>query len=603
VKIGLIGINRYAKFLNFACDLHIYAFQQFLTQNGYESTILDYKPVAYGNFDMRHPADYTEARYRETVMRKARTAKEIAARNKDLKKWADLAVGYRSASAERARRYDKFEAFIDEHLDFTEAVYDSDLLEVDDPGFDAYMCVTDVIWQSVPRHLFDRGFLLGSKAFEGKPKISYAASRGAAKDFTSIEKKAFFDYMKDIDAISIRERDFGEYIEKNSPYEAPTVLDPTLLHGKEFWEKVATKPREERFVLLYYVMEGSADTIQKAVEYAKLHDLTLVELSDRPFKYGKVDDPDVKHVSRYDVGMEEWLGYIQHAEAVFTNSFHGCCFSVLFEKTFFVGNRNGQKVPNFLATFELSDRRFPLDVDVSTLPHEIDYVKVNRILDERRQQSADFVLTALKKAEEGLASGQPRDTSAHDAKRRSITYPARYHSGMATAGVTVAPAGADRVDVKKVASGATEYDRVGVTYRNDGTAVIAPALFQVPGVRFLGWNMRFRIDNRWFWYLADGTYAVEGAEALGRTPHAEDERALLPDGATLPHLAVNQVSMVVFEAQWEGGADALKKATGSALGVEARPTRQEKKAAAAEAGPSFAQRAVRKIKRTLGGSS
>jgi hypothetical protein len=61
--------------------------------------------------------------------------------------------------------------------------------------------------------------------------------------------------------------------------------------------------------------------------------------------------------------------------------------------------------------------------------------------------------------------------------------------------------------------------------------------------------------------------------------------------------------MVVFEAQWEGGVDALKKATGSALGVEARPTRQEKKAAAAEAGPSFAQRAVRKIKRTLGGSS
>lgn len=49
---------------------------------------------------------------------------------------------------------------------------------------DVYMCVTYVIWQPLlPEHSFDRGFMLSSKAFEGKPKIAYAPSRGAMPDF------------------------------------------------------------------------------------------------------------------------------------------------------------------------------------------------------------------------------------------------------------------------------------------------------------------------------------------------------------------------------------------------------------------------------------
>ena len=36
----------------------------------------------------------------------------------------------------------------------------------------------------------------------------------------------------------------------------------------------------------------------------------------------------------HDIGIEEWLGYIMYAECIFTNSFHGTCFSILFEKKF-----------------------------------------------------------------------------------------------------------------------------------------------------------------------------------------------------------------------------------------------------------------------------
>src|SRR5699024_7148683 len=190
----------------------------------------------------------------------------------------ELAMGYRSVVEERERRFDKFESFANERMKFTEEQYDSDLLEVLDPGFDCYICVTDVIWQSLSRYNFDRGFMLGSKTFEGKQKIAYAASRGASKDFSKKQEEIFFQYLNDIDTITLRERDFSEYIEENSNLESPLVVDPVLLHETKFWEDIAKEPKEEKYVALYYVMERASDTIDKAVEYAKLHDLTVVEL-------------------------------------------------------------------------------------------------------------------------------------------------------------------------------------------------------------------------------------------------------------------------------------------------------------------------------------
>lgn len=345
MKIGLIGINRYAAFLNFACNLHAYAFQQYLKSQGYDATFLDYKPIHYDGHNLREPAKFAESRYRSIISETASSPAADKARSAAARRWAELAMGYRALTEERKTRYDKFEAFVADNLDFTTEKYDPDLLEVQDPDMDCYICVTDVIWQPMgPTPAFDRGFMLGSKAFEGKPKIAYAPSRGAQPDFKPGIAEEFFEYLEDIDSISVRERDFGQYIEEHTGRSIPTVIDPVLLHDKAFWDRVEVPPKEEKYLLLYYVMERSTDTVTKAVEYAKAHDLTIVELSDRPLPHGKITDPEVRHIPRYDVSAEEWLGYIAHADAVFTNSFHGCCFSLIFETLFFVGKRDGNKV-------------------------------------------------------------------------------------------------------------------------------------------------------------------------------------------------------------------------------------------------------------------
>lgn len=58
MKIALISINAHTKVLNFASPLHTYVFQQFLLDNGIKTTIVDYKPVYFKNFDVEHPLFY-----------------------------------------------------------------------------------------------------------------------------------------------------------------------------------------------------------------------------------------------------------------------------------------------------------------------------------------------------------------------------------------------------------------------------------------------------------------------------------------------------------------------------------------------------------------
>ena len=96
--------------------------------------------------------------------------------------------------------------------------------------------------------------------------------------------------------------------------------------------------------------------IAKAVEYANLHDLILVELSDRPLKLGRVTDPKRQQFRSMTLKWRKWLGYIRDAAPLFTNSFHACCFSMLLENLFLVsGGHHPEKGSQLSSTFGLTE--------------------------------------------------------------------------------------------------------------------------------------------------------------------------------------------------------------------------------------------------------
>ena len=171
MKIGIISINMYSKYLNFACPLHTFAFQQFLQNHGFDATVINYKPIYFNDFDMKHPYDYYSSNLLKLQAMQNKNEKKIEDYAKKASDWKDI---YK----EREIRYTKFQNFIDKYYKKTDFCYNSAFLETMDPNFDCYICATDVIWKNEPHEGFDRGFFLGSSCMENKLKISYSASRG-----------------------------------------------------------------------------------------------------------------------------------------------------------------------------------------------------------------------------------------------------------------------------------------------------------------------------------------------------------------------------------------------------------------------------------------
>lgn len=407
MKVGIISINMYSKQLNFACPLHSYAFQEFLLKNNIDCAILNYTQVDYDNFDLRHPYNYF-ARLCDEYKKSGKDKKNSA----KMRRTEELRDAFKEIYAEREVRYDKFQHFIDTRYIKTDEVYNSSLLEIKDPGFDCYICCTDVIWKNRPRFGFDRGYFLASRAMEDKWKIAYATSRGVYPAYTQEDKENFFYYINDIDAISVREESLANYIKENTEKEVTEVIDPVFLHEKDFYEEILEEPKEKGYLLLYYVMEKAEDTIAQAVNYARAHKLKIVELTERPLKKGRLCGyDDIEVIYKYDIGVEEWLGYIKYADCVFTNSFHGACFSIIFEKQIFAGKRNGDKVPNVLRKFGLSERNIDMQSDIVANPlPAIDYDKVRPILERERKQSSEWILNAIRSVEHKSRAERDYDT-------------------------------------------------------------------------------------------------------------------------------------------------------------------------------------------------
>ena len=390
MKIGIISINAHTKVLNFASPLHSYAFQQFLTKKGYDNVIIDYKPVYYGGMDVRHPYDHY-----------------LKHPDKNPEKQEKLLAKWKYWYKEREGRFDKIQAFIDKYYVTTDKCYDHKLLDTEDPGCDIYICATDVIWKYNPKNGFDRGFFLDCKTMKGKGKIAYAASRGASTYNNDKKKKKFDTLVSDFDFVSTREKSLYEYINENTYAHANLVLDPVFLHDEDFYEPLYRKPEEEGYVLVYTVMNETPELVEEAYRFAQAKGLKLIELSE---DYQNAHIPEgTEHPVIYDLGVEEWLGYMKYADYIFTNSFHCCCFSIIMHKEFFAGPRPGDKVDWVIEMFGLTDRRIKPGEEFAV--QSIDFERIDAIRKKYQKASEHYIVKAIEKTKTRLKHPKLRKLS------------------------------------------------------------------------------------------------------------------------------------------------------------------------------------------------
>ncbi len=262
------------------------------------------------------------------------------------------------------------------------------------PDADLYLCGSDQIWNTQNSNEKD-----DIKAYylcfvpAGKKKVSYSSSIGKT-DFQEDEAKFVAEALRDFHAVSVRERHAVELLGSIGISPVTHVLDPTMLVTPEQWDrllKIKLKKPGGGYIFVYN-LNRNPKIKSFAQQLAKEKQLQIVNFTDAlDFIKGAKN--------RMHNTPQDFLYYIKNAEYVLTDSFHGTVFSILFNKRFltFSVQRFNSRIESLLEMFGLTQRYADHAANwQDALDSEIDYDRVNRVLDEQRKVSHNFLEAFLK---------------------------------------------------------------------------------------------------------------------------------------------------------------------------------------------------------------
>lgn len=225
--------------------------------------------------------------------------------------------------------------------------------------------------------------------YAGK-KAAYGASDGGQLELNT-ETAAL---LRGFSAISCREQTLSTRLERLlGEGKIQTVCDPVLLLEKEHWLKIAVRPREMRYVVLYRVSENSS-IVNETQRFAHRFGRQVIELV---YVRGLRTLLCVSRRFAAGVSPQEFLGYIAYADFVCTTSFHGTAFSIVFEKDFYAFRfeKGSERIRDMLSRVGLQDRfiaAVPEHADWQS--HGIDWKPVCKQAAAFRKESLAYLTAA-----------------------------------------------------------------------------------------------------------------------------------------------------------------------------------------------------------------
>lgn len=205
------------------------------------------------------------------------------------------------------------------------------------------------------------------------------------------DRKIIKSFLSNFAAISVREKTtqllLNTIINPNTP--CKLCVDPTLLLSAKQWKEEINETviPKEKYVCVYAIIDTDK-VINIAKEYSKERNLKCIiinPLSDsHPFS--KAYQPN----SPFD-----FISIISNSEMVFTSSFHGLVFSIIFERLFYVigDAEKNNRMDNLLNMLNISNR-FVNTCDEIT-GEMINYSIVRKKWAELKSQSEDFLFSCL----------------------------------------------------------------------------------------------------------------------------------------------------------------------------------------------------------------
>jgi len=230
---------------------------------------------------------------------------------------------------------------------------------------------------------------------EAKDVISYAASFG----HTTLEQLSNLgiDYeigktLSTMSNISVRDDNSRIIVKSLTDIDPQVNVDPVLAYGYNKEIESYTVETKDRYIVLYsyHTRISDKNEINRIIRFAKEKNLKVYSIFCRYDWCDKAILPD----SPFEV-----LVWINKADYVITDTFHGTVFSIITHSQFatIVRDSNRNKLVSLLEHFGLTDRIIDTHKEEfnTTFNKKIDYTHVDSILDSDRNNTNTYLRNHL----------------------------------------------------------------------------------------------------------------------------------------------------------------------------------------------------------------
>lgn len=243
-------------------------------------------------------------------------------------------------------------------------------------------------WDLLP-HFRYRGIYFLSFADNTKKLISCSASFGVNKfEGNRIITTLTKHFLKRFDYISVREKSGVDICKNVFDVPATHTLEPVFLLEDSDWNTLINDSKAKLPIgkyIAYYMLDQNQKKMKFLKRIQKDLNMEVIDLSQdltRP--------------------VVDFVKYIANASFVVTDSFHGCCFSIIFKKQF-IGllnsHRGATRFESLFPKLNLYNRILTniedFEANKEMLYAPIDYDSVHKILEKEKEYTINWLKTAL----------------------------------------------------------------------------------------------------------------------------------------------------------------------------------------------------------------
>lgn len=360
-----IGILTYHRAHNYGALLQAIALRHFLSRLGHEVFYVDYRPTyiekAYELFDWDYFFLY--GRFRGFKHKYYYLKSQL------------------STLSYRYKRRNRFLSFIRHYI----TPYSKGMTQ----SYDLIIYGSDQIWRKTSRINAYDPIYFGDNSINAKKHISYAASGTIPTSANEIE--CIKKLLSNLSGISVRENVMKEFCVSIGYKNTTASLDPTLLLKPKVWNSIfpVKKNRPEKKYILFYDLVKDYFNEEELRDYARRKGLNFIS-----FRGYAMDNEAEDNITSGD--PYAFIDLIRNAEIVFTNSFHGTVFSIIYHKLFFTcTEHNPMRVKSLLQDLGLEQQYITPMAKIPQITQNINWEEIDKKIEKQRILSKKYLIDII----------------------------------------------------------------------------------------------------------------------------------------------------------------------------------------------------------------